>query len=95
MMGDELRPGAAPLFLALLPGSELLLEALAELVGVGDGVLVLEVEVAAMSPTPPLPAAVRGIRVGRLLSSSELNHPLVVFRVAADLRFQLYCFISG
>jgi hypothetical protein len=95
MMGDEFNPGTAPFFFALVPGSVLGLELLEELVGLGGGVLVLDVDEAAMSPAPPLPPAVRGTGVGLLVSSSELYHGPSLSNVVTDLRFQLYCFMRG
>lgn len=69
MMGDDFDPRAPPV-LAPLPGCALCLEP-AELVGLGGGgVLEVDVDVAAMRPAPPLPAAVRGIGMGVLVSSA-------------------------
>lgn len=69
---DERNPGAAPFFLAPLAGTALALEPAVEVeltVGLGGAVDGLELDVAAISPAPPLPAAVRGSGIGVLVSS--------------------------
>jgi len=63
--GDKFNPGAAPLVFEL-SGSALALELFPELVelGGGGGVLELDGVAVAVSPTPPLPPAFRATSVG-------------------------------
>lgn len=61
MRGDDLE---AAFFLTPLSGSDVPLEVVVVFVGLGGGVLELELDVAEMSPAPPLPAAVRGTTTG-------------------------------